>query len=110
MAHYETQTGVSYDELIGGTAIAALNANISISEASTAVAKGAILTSAGAVVAKGAEAFYVLAADIAVGDTVATVFTRGQFNREALSVADGDTVDAHEEQLRKVGIYLTSLK
>ena len=68
------------------------------------------MTSTGALVGASDTAAYVLAADIAVGDTVATVFTRGQFNREALAVAEGTTVAAHEEELRKVGIYLTSLK
>lgn len=110
MAYFENQNGVSYDELIGGTAVAALNANISITAAAAPVARGTLLTSAGVKVAKAGEASYILAADIKTGDQVATVFTRGQFNREALIVAEGDTVEAHEEQLRKVGIYLTSLK
>ena len=41
---------------------------------------------------------------------MATIFVRGEFNREALTVAAGDKAEAHEIELRKVGIYLTSVK
>lgn len=103
------ETTMTYDEIIGGCAIAPLTANITISAAAAKVAKGAVLTAEGAVADGSAVAKYVLAADIAQGDTVATVYTAGQFNREKLTVAAG-TVEVHEEQLRAVGIYLTSLK
>ena len=55
-----------------------------------------------------------LAQDVTVGNTddvVATVYTRGIFNREKLIVKAGaDNATKHEEELRKVGIYLTSVK
>ena len=45
---------------------------------------------------------------------VTAAYTRGtllSFNREKLIVKNAeDTVDAHEEELRDVGIYLTSIQ
>lgn len=99
---------VVYDKLIGGTAIATITKNISIS-AGNALERGAVLDENGALVANGATAMYVVAVPASATDTVATVYTAGQFNREKLSVASDTSVDAHEAELRAVGIYLTSL-
>ena len=55
----------------------------------------------------------VLAEDVVVGtgDVVATVYIRGIFNAEEMSVgSESDSVQAHEEELRAVGIYLTHLQ
>ncbi len=118
--------GVTYDELIGGTAVAVMTANVTIAKLSaaasykrgtllgvvTASGKYAIVDSAASTGEKVASV--VLAKDIEVGtadDVVATVYTRGIFNREKLIVkAESDSASAHEEELRKVGIYLTSVK
>lgn len=108
MAIRVTETGVTFEELIGGHEVTALNKNISIA-GGTALVRGSILTATGTLVAKGETASYVLAEDIAAADTVATVYSSGIFNREKLTVADGDTVDSHEAELRDVNIYLTSL-
>ena len=108
MAIRETITGISFEELIGGHEIAALEKNISITSG-TALARGSVLTATGTLAGKGETASYVLAADVSATDTVATVYTSGMFNREKLVVADGDTVDSHEAELRDVNIYLTSL-
>lgn len=121
-----TMTGVTYDELIGGTAVTLMTANVTIAKlyAEATYKRGTLLgvvTSSGkyAIVDSGAStgeqvASVVLAHDIAVGtdnDVVATVYTRGIFNREKLLVkAAADSATKHEEELRKVGIYLTSLK
>lgn len=43
--------------------------------------------------------------DTADGDKKAVVFTSGLFNYDALYVADGDDVKAHEEELRAGNIY-----
>ncbi len=117
--------GVTYDEIIGGTAVAVMTANVTIASLSAAASykRGTLLgvvTASGkyAVVDSAATtgeqvASVVLAQDIEVGteDVVATVYTRGIFNREKLIVkADADSASAHEEELRKVGIYLTSVK
>ncbi len=118
--------GVTYDELIGGTAVAVMTANVTIAKLSaaatykrgtllgvvTASGKYAIVDSAATTGEKVASV--VLAKDIEVGtsdDVVATVYTRGIFNREKLIVkAESDSASTHEEELRKVGIYLTSVK
>lgn len=117
--------GVTYDEIIGGTAVAVMTANVTIAKLSaaatykrgtllgvvTASGKYAIVDSAASTGEKVASV--VLAKDIEVGtdDVVATVYTRGIFNREKLIVkAESDSASAHEEELRKVGIYLTSVK
>ncbi len=117
--------GVTYDELFGGTAVAAMTANVTIAALSAAASykRGTLL---GVVTASGKYAIVdsaantgeevasvVLAKDIEVGtdDVVATVYTRGIFNREKLVVkAESDSASAHEQELRKVGIYLTSVK
>lgn len=121
-----TMDGVTYDELFGGTAVGALTANVTIAKLSaaatykrgtllgvvTASGKYAIVDSAATTGEKVASV--VLARDLTVGvenDVTATVYTRGIFNREKLIVKDaGDNATKHEEELRKVGIYLTSLK
>lgn len=117
--------GVTYDEIIGGTAVAVMTANVTIASLSAAASykRGTLLgvvTASGkyAVVDSAATtgeqvASVVLAQDIEVGteDVVATVYTRGIFNREKLIVkAEADNASSHEEELRKVGIYLTSVK
>lgn len=122
----ETMAGVSYDELFGGTAVSALTANVTVAKLSaeatykrgtllgivTASGKYAIVDSAATTGEKVASV--VLARDLIVGtenDVIATVYTRGIFNREKLLVkAADDTATKHEEELRKVGIYLTSVK
>lgn len=108
--------GAHYDELIGGTAVTPLTANVTLTAAGAGVIKrGTLLAAASgkytAVAASGI-AVAVLAADVlaeAAGDVVATVYVRGIFNREKLVVAEGDTADVHEDELRKIGIYMTSL-
>lgn len=117
MAYVEEMQGVHYDELIGGTAVPVINKNVTLAAAAAAVtyAKGTLLSVDGgkySPTATGGTAVAVLAADVAMdtADQVATVYVSGMFNRERLVAASGDTVDAHEEELRNVGIYLTSIK
>ena len=112
------------DQLIGGTAVAALTKNITLKglSAEKELNRGAVLAvsegkyqivdAASATPAlKVANA--VLAEDVIVGtsDVVATVYISGIFNAEEMSVgAESDSVQAHEEELRAVGIYLTHLQ
>lgn len=124
MAYVEELQGVHYDELIGGTAVTPINRNVVLSgvAANAVVGKGTLLalgTDGKYVVAAKAGdsvpvASAVLAYDVTQGTDVAdltvTVYVAGMFNRERLIAAEGDTVDAHEEELRDVGIYLTSVK
>lgn len=120
-----TMAGVTYDELIGGTAITLMTANVTIAklDAEAVLKRGTLL---GVVTASGKYAIVdstvstgeqvadaVLAHDVAVGNTddvVATVYTRGLFNASKLIVKQAeDNAAKHEAELRKVGIYLTDV-
>lgn len=121
---YVTSEKSNVDQLIGGTAVAALTKNITLKglSAEKALKRGAVLAvsegkyqivdAASATPAlKVANA--VLAEDVVVGtgDVVATVYISGIFNAEEMSVGtESDSVQAHEEELRAVGIYLTHLQ
>ena len=121
---YVTSEKSNVDQLIGGTAVTALTKNITLKglSAEKALKRGAVLAvsegkyqivdAASATPAlKVANA--VLAEDVVVGigDVVATVYISGIFNAEEMSVgAESDSVQAHEEELRAVGIYLTHLQ
>lgn len=51
----------------------------------------------------------ILAEDVvAVEDEVQVAYASGEFNREALVFVGKETVDAHEKELRKLGIFLKS--
>ena len=120
-----TMTGVTYDELIGGTAITPMTANVTIAKLTAAaeLKRGTLLgvvTTSGkyaivdSTVSTGEQvASVVLARDVAVGtadDVVATVYTRGLFNRSKLIVKQSaDNATKHEAELRGVGIYLTDV-
>lgn len=121
---YVTSEKSNVDQLIGGTAVAVLTKNITLKglSAEKALKRGTVLAvsegqyqivdAASATPAlKVANA--VLAEDVVVGtgDVVATVYISGIFNAEEMSVgAASDSVQAHEEELRAVGIYLTHLQ
>lgn len=112
----ETLDGVIYDELIGGTAVTPILHNVMLTAADTnRIPRGTLLSEADGkftVCAFGGAAAAVLARDAqaeAAGDIEATVYVRGEFNREKILCAEGDTADAHESELRKIGIYLTSI-
>ena len=120
---YVTSEKSNVDQLIGGTAVATLTKNITLKglSAEKALKRGAVLAvSEGKYQIVDAEsatpalkvANAVLAEDIVVGtgDVVATVYISGIFNAEEMSVgAESDSAQAHEEELRAVGIYLTHL-
>ncbi len=130
MASLETMTGVTYDELIAGPEVATMTKNVTF-KSGTTVARGALLSidaGTGKVIATPAAveadaehnidaspagvAVYIAkeAVDASAADVVGTVYTRGFFNREKLIASTGDTVNGHEEELRGVGIVLSSLK
>ena len=122
MAYTEKIKGVEYDELIGGTAITAMTANVTLKGVTANHVRGTLLTVKDGkyeiVDSKNDDealkvANVVLAEDVELkgSDVVATVYTRGLFNREKLVVKQSDdNATKHEEELRKVGIYLTALK
>lgn len=121
---YVTSEKSNVDQLIGGTAVAALTKNITLKglSAEKALKRGAVLavsegkyqivdTASATPALKVANA--VLAEDVVVGigDVVATVYISGIFNAEEMTVgAESDSAQAHEEELRAVGIYLTHLQ
>lgn len=121
MAMVTVVDGVHYDELIGGTALPAITKNVTLKGVTATYKRGTLM----ALVAEkyeivdseaetGAEvANAILAQDVILtgADVVATVYVSGQFNREKIIVAkEADSATAHEEELRLVGIYLTSVK
>lgn len=127
MAYVEELQGVHYDELIGGTAVTPIIKNVTLSGVTkdTDLVRGTLLTLApttgkysvlvkptgtvnDTMIAKA-----VLAKAVhqdGSGDLVVPVYIAGMFNREKLIVPAEDTVEVHEEELRDVGIYLTSVK
>jgi len=130
MANMETVTGVVYDELFAGPEKEVMTKNVTF-KSGTKVKRGALLSiDAGtgkviatpAAVAADAEnnidaspagvAVYIAKEDVdaSAADAVGTVYTSGYFNREKLIATTGDTVNGHEEELRDVGIMLSSLK
>ena len=109
MAIRATETGATFEELIGGHEVTAILHNITIT-AGTALKRGSVVTAAGKLVADGDTADYVVAADASTTDTVLSVYVSGVFNREKLIVDSGTTVDAHEAELRDKNIYLTSIR
>lgn len=113
MAIFKTEEGVKYDQLIGGGAISTFTVNVTI-EAGQDLKRGTLMTKSGGAykaTQTGVTASAILVDDVkAEADTVAPIYIRGLFNREAIIVSEGDTVEAHEEELRSVGIYLTGMK
>ena len=112
----------SYDELLAGPEIPVLTKNIKL-QSGTAYKRGmlislvktegeAVAAEIGKQTATGEVAEYVLMrdADATEADTVGTVYVKGRFNRENIVLADGDTVEAHEAELRLRDIHFTTLK
>lgn len=74
--------------------------------AATAPAKTGKQTAAG----ETAEFVLMRDVDAAEADAVGTVYVSGRFHREKIVLAAGDTVEAHEDELRLRNIYFTTLK
>lgn len=123
MKYVEQIHEMKWDNLIGSTGITSFTANVVFAQAAEAAA-----LERGTVLAKTADGKYVpvnpadaaTKAAVAIlespvtlakdAEVVGTVYTSGMFNRERLIVPEGDTVEAHEDELRQLGIYLTSIK
>jgi hypothetical protein len=105
MAIKETMAGVAYDGLFGGAEVEVLTRNVMLASGQN-VKRGTLLG------VTGGKAVAVAAEDINAtsADTAGTAYITGYFNREKLIAASGDTVTAHEEELRDAGIFLTSMK
>ncbi|MBR4696250.1 MAG: hypothetical protein IKO94_09240, partial [Selenomonadaceae bacterium] len=48
--------------------------------------------------------------DATEADAVGTVYLSGRFHREKIILVEGDSVEAHEDELRLRNIYFTTLK
>lgn len=118
--------GAGFDELIGGHTIRLSTKNVELAAASADLKRGTILgvvTKADdadkgrykivdATKTDGTEiADCVLARDVSADQTpvIAEAYRSGEFNRQKLLTADGDSAAAHEEELRTKNILMTSL-
>ena len=132
---YLENTHTTYDKLIAGVAVPVMTKNVTLKGDTATLKRGTVLALsngkyeivdtesetaevkvANTVLAEDVDANLSealkddsLAEDVELtgDDAVATVYTAGLFNPDAMTVkASGDTVLAHEEELRIVGIYL----
>lgn len=124
MTYVETIHERTWDELIGGTAFPAMTANVTFAQATvaTTLKRGTLVAkdtatgkyaAADSTVATAKVGTAILAYSVTLSttaDVVGTVYTSGVFNRERITlVHKGDTLATHEDELRRLGIYLTSL-
>lgn len=126
MAMVESVAGVVYDELIGSSKIPLITKNVEFAQASDEkiLKRGTLLAvnESGEYVEADSTsetasikvAVAILKNDVVLSTTdkvVGTIYTSGMFNREATILAqESDNIDNHEEELRDVGIYITSIK
>ena len=123
MAFHETiPNATSFDELLAGPEIATLTKNIKL-QSGKAYRRGMLISlvklegetaataELGKQTAAGDVAEYVLMWDVDAteADAVGTVYVKGRFNREKIILSEGDTVDAHEAELRLRDIHFTAL-
>ena len=123
MAFHETiPNATSFDELLAGPEIATLTKNIKL-QSGTAYRRGMLISlvklegetaataELGKQTAAGDVAEYVLMRDVDAteADAVGTVYVKGRFNRAKIILSEGDTVDAHEAELRLRDIHFTAL-
>lgn len=126
MAMVESTVGVVYDELIGSSKIPLITKKVEFAQASDEkiLKRGTLLAvnESGEYVEADSTsetasikvAVAILKNDVVLSTTdkvVGTIYTSGMFNREATILAqESDNIDNHEEELRDVGIYITSIK
>ena len=120
-AHEVFENATSFDELLAGPEIPVLTRNIKL-KSGVAYKRGMLISYAAAAEGdtekkgeqtaanKTAEFVLMRDADATEADAVGTVYMSGRFNRERIILADGDTVEAHEDELRLRNIYFTTLK
>lgn len=120
--HEKIPNATSFDELLAGPEIATLTKNIKL-QSGKAYRRGMLISlvklegetaataELGKQTAAGDVAEYVLVQDVDAteADAVGTVYVKGRFNREKIILSEGDTVDAHEAELRLRDIHFTAL-
>lgn len=125
--HEIIENATGFDELLAGPEVTVLTKNILLKKG-TAYKRGMLITdpanitvgegepaaTAAQQTTAGKVADYVLMRDVdltaAEADAVGTVYISGRFNREKMILAVGDTIEAHEAELRLRSIYFTALK
>ena len=125
--HEIIENATSFDELLAGPEVGVLTKNILLKKgkaykrgllitdpANITVGDGEPAATAAIQTAAGGTADYVLMNDLDISaadaDAVGTVYVKGRFNREKIVLAESDTVEAHEAELRLRNIYFTALK
>lgn len=120
MAFHETiPNATSFDGLLAGNEVQILTKNIKL-KSGTAYKRGMLISvevnpstkaETGKQAAAGEAAEYVLMRDVDAtkADAVGTVYVKGRFNREKIILSKGDTVEAHEAELRLRDIHFTAL-
>ncbi len=109
--------GIKRDELCGGAEQLMSIRNIEVAS-DTTIQRGMLLSSATtfgvfAPADSDTTKVFVIAEKDFTADsdhTVTQAYTSGKFNREKIILSDGLNIDDYEEPLRKVDIYLTSIK
>lgn len=109
----------TYDNLFAGTSVPVNIKSIKLKAGQGILVRGTVVgietTSGLAVVTTSSKTDGTQVADSILTDTVdtgttdavvATAYSSGLFNRNALIVGAADTVEKHETQLRELGIYL----
>ena len=114
---FGTRDGIKRDELCGGAEQLMSIRNIEVA-ADAEIKRGMLLNSAttfGVFAPADSDTTKVLV--VAEKDftadsdhTVTQAYTSGKFNREKIILSEGLNIDDYEESLRKVDIYLTSIK
>lgn len=112
MAEISTEFGsVENQTFFAGTEVSPLTTSVTLAGGQDLLKKGAVLAKDGGsykLAGDGDEASLILAEtiDTTDGNVIAVAYTRGLFNADALSVADGSSVEDHIEELRKYSIYV----
>ena len=109
--------GIKRDELCGGAEQLMSIRNIEVAS-DTTIQRGMLLSSATTfgvfepADSDTAKVFVVAEKDFTADSdhTVTQAYTSGKFNREKILLNEGLNIDDYEEPLRKVDIYLTSIK
>jgi hypothetical protein len=108
------------DNLFGGHIMPKVDDSLVVASGQGVLARGTLLglvtaTGKAKVVSKsasdGSEKVYAVLAenvDTTNGDVLAPVYLTGEFNENALTVAEGDTVADHKASARAVGIFIKS--
>lgn len=110
MKYYETETGVVHSDFKAGYEYPYLTSNVSVKSESD-LAKGSVLSAESdgtlSLTTTGKEAKYILAQEMTGSSDVqiGVAYQSGIFDRKTLTC--GDELANHEEELRKLGIYLT---